>query len=113
MKNGDADGLSQRSIITESEVHSICNEIFTKEPPQVGIIQVSKVQSANCKRRQNPDEVIKLIVSFVEMGKMPPYKEHSSIPEETRSLLQDLDMLMVADGVPYHKQLRDGQESAN
>ena len=44
------------------------------------------------------------------MEMRPPYKEHSSLPEETKTLLQDFDMLMVADGVPYHKQLRDGQE---
>ena len=35
LKNGDADWLLQRSVITENEV---------QEPPQVGIIQVSKVK---------------------------------------------------------------------
>ena len=44
------------------------------------------------------------------MGRKPPYKEWSSLPEETKSLLRDFDMLMVADGVVYRKQQRDGQE---
>ena len=110
LKNGDADGLSRRSIITENEVHSICNGILAQEPPQVGIIQVSKVQTVNWKMRQNADKAIKLIASFVEKGRKPPYRERSSLPEETKSLLRDFDMLMVADGVLYHKQQRDGQE---
>ena len=44
------------------------------------------------------------------MGRKPPYRERSSLPEETKSLLRDFDMLMVVDGVLYHKQQRDGQE---
>ena len=110
LKNGDADGLSRRSVITENEVHLICNGILAQEPPQVGIIQVSKVQAVNWQRRQNADEAIKLIASFVEMGRKPPYREWSSLPEETKSLLRDFDMLMVTDDVLYRKQLRDGQE---
>ena len=31
LKNGDADGLSRRSVITENEVHSICNGILAQE----------------------------------------------------------------------------------
>ena len=77
MKNGDADGFSRRSVITENEVHSICNGTLAQEPPQVGIIQVSKVQAANWQQRQNADEAIKLIASFVEMGRKPPYREWS------------------------------------
>ena len=110
LKNGDADGLSRRSVITENEVHSICNGILAQEPPRVGIIQVSKVQVVNWQRRQNADEAIKLIGSFVKMGRKPPYREQSSLPEETNSLLRDFDMLMVSDGVLYRKQQRDGQE---
>ena len=110
LKNGDADGLSRRSVITENEVHSICNGILAQEPPQVGIIRVNQVQAVNWKRRQNADEAIKLIASFVEVGKKPPYKERSGLPEETKSLLHDFDMLMVTDGVLYRKQQRDDQE---
>ena len=47
LKNADADGLSRRSVITEKEVHSICNGILAQDSPQVGIIQVSKIQSVN------------------------------------------------------------------
>ena len=107
LKNGDADGLSRKTVITAKEVHSICNGILAQEPPQVGIIRVNQVKSVNWQRRQNADEAIKLIASFVEVGKKPPFKERSSLPEETKSLLRDFDMLMVADGVLYRKQLRD------
>ena len=44
------------------------------------------------------------------MVKKPRYKECSSLPEETKAFLLDFDMLMVADGALYHKQLRDSQE---
>ena len=89
LKNGDADGLSQRSVITENEVHSICNGILAHEPSQVGIIQVSKVQAVNWQRCKNVDEAAKLIASFVEVGRKPPYKEWSSLSEKTNSLLRD------------------------
>ena len=92
LKNGDADGLSRRSVITEKEVLSICNGISAQEPPQVGIIQVSKVQSVNWQRRQNADEAIKLIASFVEMGRKPPYGEWSSLPEEMKILKISKDL---------------------
>ena len=59
--------------------------------------------SLKMKYRQNADEAIKLIASFVEMGRKPPYRKRSSLPEETKSLLRDFDMLMVADGVLYRK----------
>ena len=110
LKNGDADGLSRRSVITENEVHSICNGILAQEPPQVGLIRVNQVQAVNWQRRQNADEAVRLIASFVEVGKKPPYKEQSGLPEETKSLLRDFDMLMVTDGILYRKQQRDDQE---
>ena len=66
LKNGDADGLSRKTVITAKEVHSICNGILAQDPPQVGIIRVNQVKSANWQRRQNADEAIKLIASFVE-----------------------------------------------
>ena len=83
LKNGDADGLSQRSVIAEHDIHSICNGILAQEPSQVGIIQVSKIQTVNWQRRQNANIAIKLIASFAAMGRKPPYRKWSRLPEET------------------------------
>ena len=90
-------------VITENKVHSICNGILAQEPPKVGIIQVSKEQSINWQRRQNADEAIKLSASFVDVGRKTHYKECYSLPEETKSLLLDFNILMVADSVLYYK----------
>ena len=111
LRNGDADGLSRKLVIlTEAEVRSICNGILIKEPSHLGIIRIKQVQSVDWWKRQNADEAIQLIASFVELGRKPPYKDRFNLPEETKSLLRDFDMLMVEDGVLYRKQLRDGQD---
>ena len=83
---------------------------MSQEPGQIGIIQVHQVQAVDWWKKQAADDAIHCTASFVESGKRPPYKMRSFLPEETKALLCEFDMLVLTDGVLYQKQQKEDQE---
>ena len=83
---------------------------MSQEPGQIGIIQVHQVQAVDWWKKQAADDDIHCTASFVESGKRPPYKMRSFLPEETKALLREFDMLVLTDGVLYQKQQKEDQE---